>query len=127
MSLALKDANATRLYTYAINDFLLPPDSPTSGTKDFSRLTSIPFPAETFFMAECADKYADSDHFHFADPDDGDYSPGSFRAAIGVERHHQGANYLFAEGHVERLGWRSVSPTLTKSGSRFVDPVGRQP
>jgi prepilin-type processing-associated H-X9-DG protein len=76
-------------------------------------------------MAECADKYADSDHFHFADPDDGDYSPPSFRAEIAVERHVNGANYLFAEGHVERLGWRSLSPTLTKPGSRFVNPAGR--
>jgi hypothetical protein len=58
---------------------------------------------ETFFMAECADDNANSDHFHFADPEDGDYSPIDFSALIAVGQHLNTANYVFGEGLVERL------------------------
>ena len=120
-----RDPHQTRLYSYAINDFLLPPDTSNVSVPDFSRLTVVPRPSETFFMAECADGYASSDHFHFADPDDGDYSPVSFAAEIAVKRHENSANYLFVDGHVERLNWPAVKPILTQTGSRFVNPAGR--
>jgi prepilin-type N-terminal cleavage/methylation domain-containing protein/prepilin-type processing-associated H-X9-DG protein len=120
-----RDPHRTRLYSYAINDFLLPPDSPGGAGPDYSRLTAVPAPGETFFMAECADAYANSDHFHFADPDEGDYSPAAFAAEIAVKRHQNTAHYLFVDGHVERLSWSVVKPILTQPGSRFVNPTGR--
>ena len=123
-----RDTHKTRLYSYAINDFLLPPDAP-GAAPNYSRLTSVPAPTETFFMAECADGYANSDHFHFADPDDGDYSPNGFggetTAQVAVRRHLNSANYLFVDWHVERLSWNRVKPRLTAQGSQFVDPAGK--
>jgi prepilin-type N-terminal cleavage/methylation domain-containing protein/prepilin-type processing-associated H-X9-DG protein len=119
-----RDPHRTRLYSYAINDFLLPPDVNNASARDFSRITTIPSPSETFFMAECADGYASSDHFHFADPDDGDYSPGGFAAEIAVKRHQNTANYLFVDGHVERLNWSAVKLKLTPRGRPFVKPAG---
>ncbi len=119
-----RDTHKTRLYSYAINDFLSPPD-PASGAPNYSRLTAVPAPTETFFMAECADGYANSDHFHFMDPDDGDYSPNGFKAQIAVLRHLDTANYLFVDWHVERLNWNRVKPKLTSQGSQFVNPAGK--
>ena len=119
-----KDTQRTRLYSYAINDFLLPPDA-GSGAKDYSRLSGVPEPSETFFMAECADAYAGNDHFHFADPDDGDYSPAGFTNAVAVIRHLSTANYLFVDGHVERVSWSSVQSKLNQRGSVFVNPAGK--
>jgi prepilin-type processing-associated H-X9-DG protein len=120
-----RDPHKTRLYSYAINDFLLPPNASSVVSNDYSRLTAVPSPSETFFMAEAAVSYAGSDHFHFADPDDGDYSPAGFASAVEVKRHQNSANYLFVDGHVERRNWTSVKPILTQTGSRFVNPAGR--
>jgi prepilin-type N-terminal cleavage/methylation domain-containing protein/prepilin-type processing-associated H-X9-DG protein len=119
-----KDANKTRPYSYAINDFLLPPD-PGSTATNYSRVSAVPDPTETFFMAECADGYVGSDHFHFADPDDGDYSPYGFKAEVSVLRHLSAANYLFVDGHVDRGSWISLQPKLTRRGSVFVNPAGK--
>jgi prepilin-type N-terminal cleavage/methylation domain-containing protein/prepilin-type processing-associated H-X9-DG protein len=119
-----KDTNKTRLYSYAINDFLLPPD-PGSAMTNYSRVSTVPDPAGTLFMAECADAYVGSDHFHFADPDDGDYSPFGFKAAVSVARHLSTANYLFVDGHVDRVRWTSMQPKLTQRGSVFVNPAGK--
>ena len=119
-----KDANLTRLYSYAINDFLLPPVAGL-GLPDFSRVSAVPDPVGTFFMAECADAYAGNDHFHFADPDDGDYSPSGFKAEIAVLRHLSTANYLFVDGHVDRVSWTSLQPNLNQRGSVFVNPAGK--
>jgi prepilin-type N-terminal cleavage/methylation domain-containing protein/prepilin-type processing-associated H-X9-DG protein len=120
-----RDPHQTRLYSYALNDFLLPPNPESIVSNDCSRITSVPHPSDTFLMAECADGYANSDHFHFADPDDGDYSPTGFAAEIAVKRHQNTANYLFVDGHVERRNWNAVKPILTQTGSRFVNPAGR--
>src|SRR6185369_3475684 len=116
-----RDPHKTRLYSYAINDFLLPPDA-GSGLTDYSRITSVPSPSDTFFMAECADGYVSSDHFHFADPDDGNYTPGGFFGQVGVLRHQNTANYVFVDGHAERLNWNHVKQQLNSTGSRFVNP-----
>ena len=120
-----RDPNKTRLYSYALNDFLLPPDENRPDGKDFSNGAAVPGPSETFFMAECADAYASSDHFHFADPDDGDYTPRGFASEIAVARHQNSANYLFVDSHVERLSWNLLKPRLTQTGLRFVNPAGR--
>jgi prepilin-type N-terminal cleavage/methylation domain-containing protein/prepilin-type processing-associated H-X9-DG protein len=121
-----RDSHPTRLYSYAINEFLLPPDPTDPTAVNYSRLTAVPRPAETVFMTECDDRYVSSDHFHFVPANDGDYSPHSFRGMVAVERHQKGANYLFVDGHVERLNWTQVQLLLTTRGSVFVNPGGHQ-
>ena len=118
-----KDPVETRLYSYALNDFLLRQPA-GSALPDMSRQSLIPSPSDTLFMTECADAYIGSDHFHFADPDDDNYSPTAFAGQVAVSRHLGGANYLFVDSHVERLKWTQAKNQL-KSGSRFVNPQGR--
>jgi prepilin-type N-terminal cleavage/methylation domain-containing protein/prepilin-type processing-associated H-X9-DG protein len=115
------DENRTRLYSFAVNDFLLPP---LPGKKDFTKITSIPRPVETAFLPECAEKYASSDHYHFADPQEGGFSPAAFAAQVAVVRHDRRANYLFVEGHVETIQWNKVQTKLTQPNSAFIDPGG---
>jgi prepilin-type N-terminal cleavage/methylation domain-containing protein/prepilin-type processing-associated H-X9-DG protein len=119
-----RDGNTNRVYSYAINDFLLPPppDQP-----DYTKIGKLPAPGDTIFLPECADKYTDSDHFHFADPDEGGYGPAAFLSQVAATRHQEAANYLFVDGHVERNVWIRVKPKLTERGSRFVNPSGHLP
>ena len=105
----------------------MPPDPTDPAAVNYSKLTAVPAPSDTLFMAECHDRYLSSDHFHFVAANDGDYSPASFKSMVAVERHEKGANYLFVDGHVERLGWTVIQPLLTTRGSRFVDPGGYNP
>jgi prepilin-type N-terminal cleavage/methylation domain-containing protein/prepilin-type processing-associated H-X9-DG protein len=119
-----KDNNLRRPYSYAINDFLLPLRADAIGV-DYSKSTAVPVPTETVFMAECADAYANSDHFHFADPEDGDYSTNGFPTQVAVTRHFIAANYLHVDGHVEAFKWSSVQLKLKQTGSRFVNPAGK--
>ena len=119
-----RDPHKTRPYSFALNDFLLPP-GPESGAPNYSRVTAVPVPSETFFMAETAEKFTASDHFHFAHPEDGDYSTNGFPKDVGVSRHLNAANYLFVESHVERLNWNLLKPKLNQPGSRFVNPAGK--
>jgi prepilin-type processing-associated H-X9-DG protein len=56
---------------------------------------------------------------------DGDYSPISFEGEVGVNRHLNGANYLFVDSHSQFQTWSLVRPKLTAVGSRFVDPAGK--
>jgi len=118
------DRNTNRVYSYALNDFLLPQPA---GKPDFSKVTAIPGPSETLFLPECADAYSDSDHFHFADPLEAGYAPAAFAAEVGVLRHQNGAIYLFVDGHVEKMKWVRVRTKLTEPGSRLVNPAGHQP
>jgi prepilin-type processing-associated H-X9-DG protein len=120
-----RDTHMTRRYSYAINEFLLPPSASNPTAPNYSKITSVPSPTETFFMAECADGYANSDHFHFDPANDGDYSPDGFIAQVAVQRHLNAANYLFVDWHAERLNWIKVKPKLTGQGSRFVNPSGK--
>jgi prepilin-type N-terminal cleavage/methylation domain-containing protein/prepilin-type processing-associated H-X9-DG protein len=119
-----RDPNKDRSYSYALNDFLLPPP-PGGGRADYSRSTLVPSPSQTFFMAECSAAYANNDHFHFADPDDGDYSPTSFSSEVGVDQHKKGANYLFVDSHAQFQSWNLVQSLLNPSGSRLVNPAGK--
>jgi prepilin-type N-terminal cleavage/methylation domain-containing protein/prepilin-type processing-associated H-X9-DG protein len=117
------DRNLTRGYSYAINDFLTP--HPYGAEEfDFSRLLAIPKPLETLFMGETRTNFVGSDHFHFADAQDGGYATNAFAGQVDVDRHAKSANYLFADGHVEALRWPEVSIRLTVPGSRFVRPDG---
>lgn len=119
-----RDAQQTRTFSYALNDYLLPP--PTgSGERDFSKTTLLPVTSETLLLAECADKYLYNDHFHFSPVNDGDYSPASFAREVAVARHLTGANYLFVDGHVQFQKWSLVQNLLNPAGSRFIDPAGK--
>jgi prepilin-type N-terminal cleavage/methylation domain-containing protein/prepilin-type processing-associated H-X9-DG protein len=119
-----RDPHKNRTYSYAINDYLLPPPE-GSDARDYSKTTQLPAASETLFFAECADKYAFIDHFHFSPADGGDYSPTSFSSEVAVARHLAGANYLFVDGHAQFQNWNLVQTLLNPSGSRFVDPAGK--
>jgi prepilin-type N-terminal cleavage/methylation domain-containing protein/prepilin-type processing-associated H-X9-DG protein len=116
------DPNKTRLFSYAINDFLLPLEAGDVRT-DYSKTTSVPSPTETLYLAETDEHYDHDDHFHFADPSEGGFAPDGFSTAVGVKQHTGSANYLFVDGHVERSAWIRVRPKLTQAGSRFINPV----
>lgn len=118
------DLNQKRPYSFAINDFLLPPEAGANGS-NFSRATSVPRPDATILMAECADKYENSDHFHFADPEEGDYSSAGFLFQVAVQRHLTTAGYLFVDGHAARISWAKVKNELNQTGSVFVNPAGK--
>jgi len=120
-----RDPNRVRLYSYALNDHLLPPHSQTN--RDYSRFTAVPAPVQTLFMAECAETYSRSDHFHFAGSHSGNFSSELFSNQVAVVRHQFTANYLFVEGHVERLKWIVLQSLLTQPGIRFVNPAGYTP
>lgn len=118
------DKNTNRICSFAINDFLLPP---LPGAPDFSKASSLNCPCETTLFPECADKYSSSDHFHFALPDDGGYSPPAFEGQVAVRRHQNAANYLLVDGHVERTPWTRIKKELNAAGSRFINPAGHKP
>ena len=119
-----RDTNHVRYYSFGINDFLLPPPA-GSGATDYSRTTLVPSPSDTFLMAEFADTHGLGDHFHFADPDEGDSSPAGFFREVAAQRHAKGANYLFVDGHAERITWARIRIELNQTGSRFVNPAGK--
>jgi prepilin-type N-terminal cleavage/methylation domain-containing protein/prepilin-type processing-associated H-X9-DG protein len=119
------DKNKQRLYSYAINDFLTRHPFGAE-TLDFSKLTSLPSPSETFYIAECDDKYEGADHFHFADTSAGGYSPAVFPSQVAVKRHESGANYLFADGHAAKLMWPKVLKQIQTTGDRLVRPDGHR-
>ena len=88
------------------------------------RLTSVPSPSATCYMAECDDQYEGADHFHFADASSGGYSVAVFPQQVAVKRHERSANYLFADGHVERLAWSKVIQQIQSAVDRLVRPDG---
>jgi len=112
-----------RLYSYALNDYLLPPS--IAGERDYSKITQVPSPVETLWLTECDEGYVSSDHFHFSLSNDGDYSPEKFAPQVAEQRHVSGANYLYVDGHAQLLKWTLVRPELTRTGSRFVEPSGK--
>ena len=118
-----KDRHPTRLYTYALNDFLLKPSDPLA--QDFSRAQSVPAPVETMFVGEAMDQYFGSDHFHFSPAYDGAYEPAAFSQQVGVRRHDHKANYLFVDFHVETRTWTKAKTELQTTGSQFVNPAGK--
>ncbi len=125
------DGNSRRAYSYVINDFLTP--NPAGAPYlNFSRLSNLGSPAETFLFGEAAESYSNSDHFHFTSyaseettERTGGYSipPEIFERQVAVERHSGKANYVFADGHMESLSWDHVQKLLAADGSRFVDPT----
>lgn len=117
------DKNRTRVYSYAINDFLTARPFGAE-TLDYSKWTLLPSPSDTFYLAECDDQYESSDHFHFADSGAGGYSPAVFRTQVAVKRHDSAANFLYADGHAAKISWIQVVQHLQASGDPFVRPTG---
>lgn len=118
-----EDADAKRVYTYVINDFLTP--SPAGAPfLNYSILAKIARPETTFLFAEAAASYQNSDHFHFTDYYGGTIPSEVFEYQVAVDSHGGKANYLFADGHVETLSRQEVRARLASVGSRFVDPSG---
>jgi prepilin-type processing-associated H-X9-DG protein len=117
------DKNKQRIYSYAMNDFLTVHPFGAE-TLDYSKLTSLPSPSETVYLAECDDQYESSDHFHFADDSSGGYSPAVFPLQVAVKRHQSGANYLFADGHAAKLTWAKILQQLQAPGDRLIRPDG---
>jgi prepilin-type N-terminal cleavage/methylation domain-containing protein/prepilin-type processing-associated H-X9-DG protein len=117
----LDDTN--RSCSYALNDFLT--EKPYGASDlNFSHLISISNPAETLFMSVLNRTQQNTDHFHFADPESG-YRPDAFCSEVWVDLVNTTGNYLYVDGHVERLAWPDVQTKLIKSGSRFVRPDGK--
>ena len=119
------DRQPARLSSYCINDFLTPKPFGASSL-NFSKVTSVPSPSDTFYFAEAEESFTGSDHFHFADASAGGFDSPAFSGSVAVERHLGGANYLFVDGHVETVKWTAVRKKLATVGDRFVRPDGRQ-
>lgn len=117
------DTNRNRITSFAINDFVTP--NPYGARElNFSRLTLIPAPSETLHLAEARGGFDGSDHFHFAEAPAGLLTPNLFARQVAVERHRQGANYLFVDAHVDALTWWRTRSLLTPLGTRFLRPDG---
>ncbi|MEO8206153.1 MAG: hypothetical protein ABI615_08225 [Chthoniobacterales bacterium] len=97
------------------------------GAKDlnYSRIQSQPSPSQTLFMGVLNATQQNTDHFHFADPDGG-YSSSAFQSEVWVDLVEKSGNYLFIDGHAERLSWTDVQSRLSQSGSRFIRPDGNK-
>ncbi len=116
------DENKTRTYTYVINDFLTP--NPAGATDlDYSRISRLEHPAQTFLFGEASQSYTGSDHFHFADYRGQEISGVVFADQVAAQRHGGSANYVFADCHVEKLTWEQLIKRLGDPLSRFVDPT----
>jgi prepilin-type processing-associated H-X9-DG protein/prepilin-type N-terminal cleavage/methylation domain-containing protein len=103
--------------TYGWNDSLA--DSKGQGIKAAVCRT----PSLTMAVAELATNQS-SEHFHFAGGRGGAsrVTPNQFKAAVNVEVHNGGANYLFVDGHVENLAWTEVQRRLRQPGTTFLVP-----
>ncbi len=117
------DRNAQRLYSYGMNDYLTVHPFGAE-TLNFSKLTSIPSPADTVHLAESDEQYEGADHYHFADDSAGGYTPPVFPTQVAVRRHDGAANYLFADGHASKLPWPEVLRQLQARGDRLIRPDG---
>ena len=124
-----RDPNKERPFSFALNNYLLPPRASNPGP-DFSKMSNVPGPSDTFVMGETRTNYATSDHFHLAPPAGQRHTVESlttvFLDQVDIERHLGSANYLFIDGHVERLKSNAVKAKLAQEGSRFVNPAGMQ-
>jgi prepilin-type N-terminal cleavage/methylation domain-containing protein/prepilin-type processing-associated H-X9-DG protein len=117
------DAHRTRLYSYALNDFLTPDPAGARGM-NYSKITRIPAPAETLLFAEATEKYVNADHFHFAEYKEVTVPPEVFSEQVAVQRHGGKSTYLFTDAHVEALSWETVQDLLQKPAGRFINPEG---
>jgi hypothetical protein len=115
------DPNKNRLYSYAINDLLLP--KPAGAPKlDFSRVATVAVPSQTLLFAETQQNFTGSDHFHFAYG----HGAGKVRSYVAVDRYDGEGIYLFADGHTEWLKWTDVQRRLVEKGGTFIRPDGNK-
>jgi prepilin-type N-terminal cleavage/methylation domain-containing protein/prepilin-type processing-associated H-X9-DG protein len=117
------DRHPVRIHSYAENNYLLPP-SAGSDRPNYSKISKVPFATATVFMAECADSYATSDHFHFSSHGSTDFSMANFTNQVAILRHNNAANYLFVDGHAEALTWKRAENRLNATVSYFIVPGG---
>ena len=115
-----------RSYTYVINDYLTPHPAGAPDL-DYSRLSRLENPSRTFLFAEAAATHANVDHFHFTTYLGLSLPPEIFASQVGVKRHQGTANYVFADGHLERLSWETVQSLLRHPRSGFVEPLVQTP
>lgn len=102
------DTNTERQYSYALNDFLLPP-SRTETDPGYSLITRIASQRTMLFFAEISPSYTGADHLHFGEYRDLKIPPEVFEQQVDVRRHNTDrANYLFVDAHVETLTWLEV-------------------
>ena len=80
-------------------------------------------PSATIVVAELATNQT-GEHFHFAGIRGGPsrISANQFRGFVNVECHGTGANYLFADGHVEFITWTEAQRRLAQPESAFLVP-----
>ncbi len=100
--------------TYGWNDLLVE----TGGTGIPSARCQTP--GSTLAVAEAADTYT-SEHFHFAGARNR-ITFNQFKSSVAVERHGQGANYLFVDGHIESLSPTEIKKRLDATDSTFLKP-----
>jgi len=115
-----------RLYSYAVNDFLLNMVTAPANPTPIARRSQVPSASDTVWMTESSELLLNEDHFHFAGRavDGAGYSPDIFLTQVMVQRHLGAATYLFLDGHVQRVKWQHVRPKLTETGVRFIHPDG---
>lgn len=117
---------SSRLYSYAVNDFLLNMVTLPANPTPLARRTQVPSASDTVWMTESSELLLNEDHFHFAGraADGAGYTPDIFSTQVFVQRHLGTATYLFLDGHVQGIKWQHVRPKLTETGGRFINPFG---
>ena len=80
-------------------------------------------PSATMVIGEIAISQT-GEHFHFngVRGGAGRISANQFRGFVNVECHGAGANYLFADGHIENLAWTEVQRRLREPDTAFIVP-----
>lgn len=116
-------ADPKQAISYSINDFLT--SHPYGAVSlDYSRRQCVSSPATTLFFTLSSKEHGGADHFHFADGEEGGYSPSGFASEVQVDVLGGAGHYLFVDGHVERIAWKTLTNELTRPGSKFIDPTG---
>jgi prepilin-type processing-associated H-X9-DG protein len=118
-----------KLTSYATNDHFEPltpgidynaftgKTLPGGRTIALTRVFEIPRPCAVVYAVE-ASGTGTVDHIHSV----GWTLPSDVSAAIAVTRHEGGANYLYADGHAERIPWFLIQASFSSSSSLF-DPL----
>jgi prepilin-type processing-associated H-X9-DG protein/prepilin-type N-terminal cleavage/methylation domain-containing protein len=103
--------------TYAWNDAL------TDGTGLGIMAATFQKPSTTMVVGELATNQV-GEHFHFTSTRGGAsrISPNQFKAEVNVQCHNAGANYLFADGHSEKLLWNDVQIRLNQASPNLLMP-----
>jgi prepilin-type processing-associated H-X9-DG protein/prepilin-type N-terminal cleavage/methylation domain-containing protein len=103
--------------TYAWNDAL------TDGTGLGIMAATFQKPSTTMVVGELATNQV-GEHFHFTSTRGGAsrISPNQFKTEVNVQCHNAGANYLFADGHSEKLSWNDVQIRLNQASPNLLMP-----